>query len=206
MKKKESGKDLTGQVFGSWTVVGLHTKKAKNGGLYWRCKCSCGSTHKVSSTTLLSGTSTQCRVCKGKNSRKRFCAKGHDTDLWGRTNSQACRGCVRERHLLSNYGITLNEFEAIFAAQNGLCAICKKQLGVYKTGESGFGNGCRIEVDHQHGTKLPKKATVRGLLCGGRWAGCNRKLGRIDKIEWLKNVILYLEKPPAREVLGTNKT
>ena len=35
--------------------------------------------------------------------------------------------------------------------------------------------------------------SVRGLLCAGRYAGCNRKLGRIDQIPWLENMLRYLE-------------
>jgi hypothetical protein len=41
-------------------------------------------------------------------------------------------------------------------------------------------------------------ASVRGLLCPGRYTGCNRLMGRIDDILWLKKVIAYLENPPAR--------
>lgn len=43
--------------------------------------------------------------------------------------------------------------------------------------------------------------SVRGLLCAGRYAGCNRLLGRVDKLPWLKNMTHYLEDPPARKVL-----
>lgn len=47
--------------------------------------------------------------------------------------------------------------------------------------------------------------SIRGLLCPGRHgpAGtcCNRNMGRIDKPEWLKKVVYYLENPPARKVL-----
>ena len=46
---------------------------------------------------------------------------------------------------------------------------------------------------------LPR--SVRGLLCPGRHAGCNRLLGRVDKLPWLKKITAYLENPPARKVL-----
>jgi hypothetical protein len=45
------------------------------------------------------------------------------------------------------------------------------------------------------------RRSVRGVLCGGRYAGCNRKIGRIDKIPWLQAVTQYLQNPPARKVL-----
>ena len=40
-------------------------------------------------------------------------------------------------------------------------------------------------------------ASIRGLLCPGRYTGCNRLMGRVDKPEWLRKVIHYLENPPA---------
>ena len=43
--------------------------------------------------------------------------------------------------------------------------------------------------------------SVRGLLCAGRYAGCNRKLGRIDNPVWLKSILGYLENLPARKVI-----
>jgi hypothetical protein len=49
--------------------------------------------------------------------------------------------------------------------------------------------------------KLGVRYTVRGILCGGRFAGCNRKLGHVDKPEWLTNMAKYLLDPPARKVL-----
>ena len=39
--------------------------------------------------------------------------------------------------------------------------------------------------------------SIRGLLCPGRYTGCNRLMGRIDKPDWLRKVIHYLEHPPA---------
>jgi len=48
----------------------------------------------------------------------------------------------------------------------------------------------------------PKKDTVRGILCGGRWAGCNHKLGKVDDENWLRAAADYLAKPPARQLFG----
>lgn len=49
--------------------------------------------------------------------------------------------------------------------------------------------------------KASLRLSVRGVLCGGRYAGCNRKLGRIDNVPWLESVLNYLKNPPARRVL-----
>jgi hypothetical protein len=207
-QKKESitlaptAKNLTGETFSEWTVLGVSPRKKKpNGGLYFFCKCTCGAQGEISGESLLDGDSTACMKCGRKKLIKRFCKNGHDTDVCGRTSSYACRECLRDKHLRDNYGINSIEFRALYDAQGGLCAVCKKPLGLYRTGTPGWDNGCRIEVDHKHGTKLPKRQTVRGLLCGGRWAGCNRKLGRIDNVEWLTNALAYVSSPPAALVL-----
>jgi hypothetical protein len=47
-------------------------------------------------------------------------------------------------------------------------------------------------------------ASVRGLLCPGRYTGCNRLLGRIDDIQLLKAFIHYLENPPAKQIVLDN--
>jgi hypothetical protein len=43
--------------------------------------------------------------------------------------------------------------------------------------------------------------SIRGLLCPGRYTGCNRLMGRIDRPDWLKRVVHYLENPPAKKVV-----
>ena len=45
--------------------------------------------------------------------------------------------------------------------------------------------------------------SVRGKLCPGRHGpvGCNRLLGRVDRIDWLERAIAYLKNPPALKVI-----
>lgn len=42
--------------------------------------------------------------------------------------------------------------------------------------------------------------SIRGLLCPGRYTGCNRLMGRIDRIDWLEKVLNYLKNPPAKRL------
>lgn len=97
---------------------------------------------------------------------------------------------ARNAYLLRTYGITIDEFECLLALQNNRCAICGKDL-----------RGLRIEVDHEHTKHLSKRRQVRGLLCGGRYAGCNRRLGRVDNAAWLSAAARYVSEPPARRYL-----
>lgn len=52
--------DLTGQVFGKWTVISLSNKKASNGGLYWHCRCECGKERDVLGLSLRNHRSLSC--------------------------------------------------------------------------------------------------------------------------------------------------
>ena len=59
------GKDLTGKRFGKLAVLGP-TEKRKNGKRMWECKCDCGNTVFVRSTSLTSGASTSCGCTRRK--------------------------------------------------------------------------------------------------------------------------------------------
>lgn len=71
------------------------------------------------------------------------------------------------------YGITREEWETRFEAQNGTCAICDQPCST----------GHRLVVDHNHET-----GQVRGLLC----KACNFQLGVLEKIEWREAAEAYL--------------
>jgi hypothetical protein len=191
-----SSKDLTGQRYGLWAINSKTKRRSSKGYVYWTCICECGTVRDVVAESLLNGRSRSCGVCVKS---KQFCIHGHDTAVWGRSDAGSCRACVRDKHLRTHYGITIEEFDLIYQRQNGKCAVCGKDLGEYHPGLPGWGNGTRIEVDHDH--KKGKRVSVRGLLCGGRWAGCNRKLGKVDNVSWLENVIAYLKNPPAQQIL-----
>lgn len=94
--------------------------------------------------------------------------------------------------ILRTYGITADEYWAIYEAQGGLCYICRRAKGKDRDGN---GRGKMLSVDHDH-----KTGEVRGLLCGP----CNKDvLGHLrDSVEALRRAETYLLHPPAREVLA----
>jgi len=73
--------------------------------------------------------------------------------------------------LRRKYGLEVADYEAMLAAQNGLCALCGGPPGKY-----------RMAVDHCHQT-----GRVRGLLCNG----CNRSLGWVEA-RGVETVAAYL--------------
>jgi hypothetical protein len=81
---------------------------------------------------------------------------------------------------IRRYGITPEEYDAMFAEQEGSCAVCHK----HQT-EISYG----LCIDHVHGeTGLE---SVRGLLC----KSCNTAIGQLgDNLEGIMRVVKYLHK------------
>ena len=81
----------------------------------------------------------------------------------------------RAGHLRRKYGLRDGEYEAIFEAQRGACAICGNTQ-----------KGKHLAVDHDHTT-----GAVRGLLC----EHCNHLLGYMrDDPATIQSAIDYLAK------------
>ena len=68
-----------------------------------------------------------------------------------RDRKKALRGAAHGRWILKTYGITSEQYEALYEAQGGVCYICRRAKG---TGRR------KLAVDHDHVT-----GWVRGLLC-----------------------------------------
>lgn len=97
-----------------------------------------------------------------------------------------------ETGTLPKYKMTVEEYDALYEAQGGRCALCR-----FATGKTR-----RLSVDHDH-TCCPTTPTcgecTRGLLC----RPCNTLLGRArDAIEFFQRCIDYLKNPPAKAVLA----
>lgn len=56
--------DMTGRIFGKWTVLEMDESRPSAGGhIYWICECECGIIKSVIGRDLRLGKSTQCRWC-----------------------------------------------------------------------------------------------------------------------------------------------
>ena len=80
----------------------------------------------------------------------------------------------RKSHLKRKFGLTLEEYDKMWQAQGGVCAICGKVNP----------NGWALSVDHDH-----KTGDIRALLC----TMCNAGLGNFyDTPELLLKALYYL--------------
>jgi hypothetical protein len=106
------------------------------------------------------------------------------TKKWRAANPDKVKGYTRKhylksknRYLLKTYGISLDEYNQMFAEQEGCCAVCGKHQSEFKKA---------LAVDHNHETEA-----VRGLLC----YRCNSALGMLDENpEIISNLLDYVEK------------
>jgi hypothetical protein len=110
----------------------------------------------------------RCTRCKKTKAVSEFCKNRcrHDgRDPW-------CYACKTNARLLRAYGISSEDYEAMFKDQGGVCKICKRTPR--RT----------LHVDHCHQT-----GKVRGLLC----EDCNRGLGCFsDEPALLQTALNYI--------------
>ncbi|WP_081262887.1 endonuclease VII domain-containing protein [Stutzerimonas stutzeri] len=83
-----------------------------------------------------------------------------------KSRGKACPIKKRDAMYRRKYGITVDNYEQMYAEQSGLCAICHQPPAAGKL----------LHVDHCHASGV-----VRGLLCHQ----CNWYLGKVDSIPGL---------------------
>ena len=109
----------------------------------------------------------------GKNARCKKCHSHYNRCLAPQNPTQ--------RSLRRKYGISQEQYRAIWEKQDHCCLICGNQINQMG---SGGDHKTLAHVDHDHQT-----GRIRGLLCGK----CNMALGLLmDKIELLQKCIAYL--------------
>jgi len=116
MPKGRERKDLTGVRFGKWLVLGYYGVIVTPGGQrksHWLCRCDCGTTQPVYSSSLKTGKST----CCGCFSRKRL-PKGI-----GARNNIICtyKGKCRRKGIA--FELSTEEFEKLMQSN---CYYCGK--------------------------------------------------------------------------------
>lgn len=95
-----------------------------------------------------------------------------------------CKLCTSLKLRVSRLGLTLQQYDELFDAQEGRCAICRRPEDI--TGKS-------LSIDHDHsccpGTKACGRC-VRGLLC----TNCNTGIGMLgDSTDTLLSAFNYLK-------------
>jgi hypothetical protein len=127
----------------------------------------------------------QCEKCSNNRAEKFYTPRGK---VCSTCRKATRRTASRNARLQATYGLTNEEYQTLFEAQGGRCAICQETRRT------------NLAVDHCHKTEA-----IRGLLC----QRCNGQLlarGARDRPEVLRRAADYLENFPAWEVLGPRYT
>jgi hypothetical protein len=159
--------DKSGNRYGMLTAVLQLNERTANGSFKYIVQCDCGESKVVGFSAMSRGNTKSCgchQYPKGKLSAnyKHGQSRTKEYDL--------------DYQMRKNYGIGLKEYDAMFKAQNGICAICSQEPPNH--------HKKRLNVDHCHST-----GKIRGLLCDA----CNRGIGLLkDSPVILNNAISYL--------------
>ena len=135
------------------------------------CKGPCGKQKLViafsKNSTKPDGLQDECKECRNAYNSQ-----------WRKDNPRK----KREHQLRYKYGISTEQYNAMFIKQRGVCAICGHPEPSKDSGKPSW-----LIVDHLGRTS----GKVRGLLC----SSCNKGLGMFkDNIKSLKGAIEYLNK------------
>lgn len=183
--------NLSGQNFGSLTVLELST----NAGRYkmWVCRCECGRANcklrvVVRGDSLKSGHTKSCGASDGrdpiKNRRNNKSYRSKHQERLKETEAQRNLKRFDKRrawNLQRHFDMTVEQWDAVFTAQGRCCAACSATApggrGVWAT-------------DHCHET-----GAFRGILC----QRCNMTLGwlgdTLSKVEpYAERLVAYLKR------------
>lgn len=137
---------------------------------------------------LLKRDSEVCKVLKSRKRnrlrREKFPNEDKEYKKTWRVNN---RDKINSYWLQSIYGVSKAEYDEMFIAQSGLCAICRKPPSDKKP----------LVVDHDHSDGF-----VRGLLC----KKCNFGIGHFEDSEGvLTAAIEYINKAKESKVLSPSR-
>lgn len=113
------------------------------------------------------GHYSKCKECCRKKGRKSYRS---DPEHYKKIQRRYLKNNPESRKntiLKNQRGLTLSQYNDMFANQNGVCAICRSK----ETAKHQNRKTKRLSVDHSH-----KTGKIRGLLC----AACNLAVGLVN--------------------------
>ena len=103
---------LDGQSFGRWTVISR--SESRNGFVYWRCQCECGTVKDVMGVNLVKGTSLSCGCYSKEVATKHGMLDSPEYQVWDHMK-QRVRPNYQDSHRYHDRGIGIDpRWEASF--------------------------------------------------------------------------------------------
>lgn len=132
-------------------------------------------------------TKKPCQGCDGKKGPKQI----HEKYCYSckLKVKKVSRLAAKEARVERTYGITKEQYDALYEFQGGVCYLCRRAKGIYR----------RLQVDHDHSCTAghPPEVgcilCVRGLVCGTD----NKVIGQArDDAQYFLRGAEYLLDPP----------
>ena len=170
--------DLTGQIFGHWTVLYRTLNNNNNNKVQWVCQCNCENhtIKAVEAKSLKSGTSTNCGCERNKTIALKSDIKIHQRDTNGNIILKKCFRCGK--------WLFLDNFWKSSSQKDGYCGECKicsneskeNRYNIYKK------NAKRRQLDFQ----LTKEEFYNITSQPCQYCGNLQKYSGIDRIDSIK--------------------
>ncbi|MEF2052973.1 endonuclease VII domain-containing protein [Pseudomonas aeruginosa] len=121
---------------------------------------------------------TECRSCRSQDNLNRYHNRASTKDAHSKASLK--------HYLRKRYGMTVEQYEQMSAAQDHKCAICHNPETQHR----------RLAVDHCHAT-----GRVRALLC----QSCNTALGKLrDDPSLMRRAAEYIERHSSERAYETD--
>jgi hypothetical protein len=156
----------------------FHQAKKEKDGLQYRC-IECSKQYHAQRYIAQKETIAR-QIQEYRTNNKDKLAKAQSA--WRRNNPDKVKTYQRSTNLKKQFGLSIEQYEAMSIAQNHCCAICKQPETFIHSATNVV---AKLAVDHCH-----KTGAIRKLLC----KNCNNALGMFkDNIHILSAAIDYLE-------------
>lgn len=133
---------------------------------------------------VLDGLTARCKQCMKADSITSY--QSRKEEVLASHKEKYCAKKNRAKHLMANYGLTVEEWNQLFESQNYRCAICGSKDPMHNNGH--------FVVDHCHNFDF-----VRGILCGH----CNSMIGLAkDDPDILFDAAMYIWSRPVGETIS----
>lgn len=151
-------KDLTGQQFGYLTAESIaYVGKGKRKNAFWLCKCVCGGTKVINSSSLVEGGTKSCGCLRFKSASKSPCWGGFGEisgNVWCKIRDSA-----KKRKL--EFDLSIEDAWNIFLRQRRLCALTHLPITFAKSQIDHIRGGCSASLDRIDSTKGYVKNNVQ---------------------------------------------
>jgi len=104
--------DMSGRVFGSWTVI--ERAPNRNGKTFWRCQCVCGAKKEVRAAKLRSGHTRSCGCVKARFRHTHGKSRTPEYKIW-RGMIQRCRDLKDPHYGGRGIRVVFKSFQEFFA-------------------------------------------------------------------------------------------